>query len=259
MKTKELKASWKGFKMHPIYLAWNQCFWSLDAPVCIAVLLKDIFRYFIGLSGSARYRQSLRHVVYYHSSAMARIYLHCGNIGVLDVLMAVHVEHREVGHLARGAARSGSSVGKVSYRLNDVSVGVFKHVHPWAFSLAIIGVVTPRGNDPVPTDFLEVDHHGVPATWSYLGVGGAYHIPICASLESVKTFLGDAHHHERSLREITKHQKSKRYFVIYEKHVAINVSLRINQWNNISSDLFKIARSQYENQSDVRLTTHTHS
>lgn len=73
----------------------------------------------------------------------------------------VEVEHVDGRHLGGGAAgaRGPSGVGGS----HQVGVGVLLQVHVLALARAVVGLVAPRGDDPVPAEVLEVHRERVAA------------------------------------------------------------------------------------------------
>lgn len=71
--------------------------------------------------------------------------------------------------------------------MHYVGVGKLLEEAVGTLSTTIVRVVQLGRDDPVPTELLEVDHEGVPATAHLLGVLGAVHAdhPSCASVRIV--------------------------------------------------------------------------
>lgn len=85
-----------------------------------------------------------------------------------DLLLVVEVEHVNGGHLCWGTAGPCRASG-VSM-LYKVSVRIFLHEHVLALARTIVGFVTFGGNDPVPSECLEIHSQRVATAARLSGV-----------------------------------------------------------------------------------------
>lgn len=126
--------------------------------------------------------------------AATSIHHHPRDLAVDDLLLVIEVEHVNGGHLGRGTAGpcGASGVGV----LHQMGVRVFLHEHVLALAGAVVGFVAFGGNDPVPTERLEIHSQRVATA---AGLGGVL-VTVQAEV-SPRTFgrLENLHFQERLL------------------------------------------------------------